>query len=212
MDSPANEAERDPVLLLVQAQRDLSQFLRDQGQDSHALVVEREIPKFLVLSAASYFEGQILDCIESMVAALGDERVTTIVRLKAIKRQYHTFFSWDDRKIGPFKTLFGDAVADELNRRCREDVFKASLDDFLRIGHERNKLVHGNFATQVLTGNVDEWIDRYRSAWGFVVGVREVLSPSTPAAAAPIAEAGVGESGPDSPQEPGASDVAPGSV
>lgn len=173
----------DPVRQLLEGQRAACSYLRQAGQLSFAIDIERELAKVFVLSAASYFEHRIVAAIENLTSRLGDERVTTLVRNKAIKRQYHTYFAWDDRRLGPFRTMFGDAVADTLKNRAGEDeAFRTAQEAFLEIGHQRNLIVHGNFATYSLPGTIDEWLETYDRAEGFVSFVEDSLSP-LPAAA-----------------------------
>lgn len=176
-DSAPESNPQDPVLRLVEEQKEATAFLRTQGQESYAIAVERELAKLFVLSAASFFESRIVELVLHMTESLGDVRVTTLVRLKAIKRQYHTYFDWDQRKLGPFKTMFGDAISDSLRTIRDNPEVDAGLDAFLEIGQARNMLVHGNFATQSLSGTVDEWIAKYKSALTFLDSVRTLLRP-----------------------------------
>ena len=116
-----------------------------------------------------------------MTESLGDARVTTLVRLKAIKRQYHTYFDWNSRKLGSFRTMFGDEVSDSLKKLQDQPDFNAALDAFMEIGQQRNALVHGNFATQSLSGTLDEWIAKYNAAGTFLDIVGTLLRPSAAA-------------------------------
>ena len=176
--SEKSPTEKDPILRLVAEHQDACEFLRESHQLSYAIALEREVSKALVLGAASYFEKRITTFIAAMTTHLGDTRVTALVRLKAIKRQYHTYFAWDKRKLGPFKTLFGDIVADALKKLTREHpTFKLDQDAFLEIGQLRNVLVHSNFATHTLDGTTEEWITKYKSASRFVDCVEALLAP-----------------------------------
>lgn len=177
-ESAPDLTRQDPVLRLVEGQKEACEFLRAQGQDSFAIAVERELAKLFVLSAASFFESRIVEHVTHMTESLQDPRVTTLVRLKAIKRQYHTYFDWDRRKLGPFKTMFGDEVTDELKKLTAQPEFEANLDAFLEIGQARNMLVHGNFATQSLSGTLEEWLVKYKRAHSFLESVATLLRPS----------------------------------
>lgn len=168
----------DPVIRLVEGQKEACAFLRGQGQESYAIAVERELAKLFVLSAASFFEARIVEHITHLTESLQDERVTTFVRIRAIKRQYHTYFDWGNRRLGPFQTMFGDKVFDDLKKLRGRPEFDAGQDAFLEIGQARNMLVHGNFASQSLSGTVDEWIEKYKSALAFLDFVGSLLSPA----------------------------------
>lgn len=171
--------EADPVLRLVEAQRAACEFLRSAEQISFATDVERELSKVFVLSAASYFESRITSAILTMAAGPGDPRVAMLVRTKAVKRQYHSYFDWDGEKIGPFRTMFGDDVADAFKREAKENSEYVTAEKaFMVIGHQRNLIVHGNFATYALPGDLDEWVARYRVATRFVDFIETLLRVS----------------------------------
>lgn len=170
------EATDDPVRKLLSGQQAACEYLRKAEQISFAVDVERELSKVLVLSAASYFEHRISTAIGAMADGPADPRLSTLVRLKAVKRQYHTYFDWDNEKLGAFRTMFGDAVADDLKSRASTDEkFKNGQQAFLKIGHERNLIVHENFATYTLADTLDVWLARYDQALVFVAAVEDLL-------------------------------------
>ena len=71
-------------------QKELIAFLQQQGQLSYSQRVEVSLSKTLVLSGASYFESRITNAISDYAARVSksDEALTSLVRTKAIERQY----------------------------------------------------------------------------------------------------------------------------
>ena len=65
--------------------------------------------KSLLLSVASFFEATITKAIHDYVDKKSRQtpEIVAFVDNKAIKRQYHTFFSWDGNNANQFFGLFG---------------------------------------------------------------------------------------------------------
>jgi hypothetical protein len=180
----------DPVRRLLDSQLAICAHLRATEQVSLAIDLERELAKILVLSAASYFESRIVSAVERLADGSGDHRIAAAMRIKVIKRQYHTYFDWDALKLGPFRSLFGDAVGDALQAKAEsDDASERAQRAFLIIGQQRNRLIHGNFATYELPHTLTEWMERYEWASTFVSLVEELLSPSADTPPAGPAEA-----------------------
>ena len=134
--------------------------------------------KVLVLSVASFFEQRITDAVARLAASTASKRIENLVRRKAISRQYHTYFNWDGSNANQFLSLFGSEFKDEVEAEIRQD---ASLEEgcksFLRLGRERNRLVHTNFASAPLDSTLEEIGDSYRKALDFVEYLSERIQP-----------------------------------
>ena len=65
--------------------------------------------------------------------------------------------------------MFGQNFKDEAAKWIAEDDrLRQSVRDFLEIGHERNRLVHGNFGAATLEKTTAEVYNLYESAKVFV--------------------------------------------
>ncbi|MGI0133656.1 MAG: HEPN domain-containing protein, partial [Candidatus Micrarchaeaceae archaeon] len=82
----------------------LCRYLAERNEISLLRTVDDAFRKTLVLSAASLFEHLISDAIHNYCAQKSgsDGCVLALVRIKALNRQYHTFFDWENRRAGPF--------------------------------------------------------------------------------------------------------------
>jgi hypothetical protein len=102
--------------------------------------------------------------------------VLALVRIKALKRQYFSYFDWDNKRPGPFFSLLGEDIGERLKAESKIDPLKSSVDAFMEIGFLRNCLVHQNFAGYVFEKTNEEVYALYRQASVFVTRVLEVLS------------------------------------
>ena len=93
-----------------------------------------------------------------------------------IKRQYHTFFSWDGNNANQFFGLFGE----DFKRRAREEIRSRSLDEaemaFMAVGRERNRLVHQNYVEAQINDTFEEIWSKYIKACDFVELIVQLLS------------------------------------
>lgn len=115
--------------------------------------------KALLLAAASYFEHRVCSCVLDFVRERsgGSFLVENFVRNKAIARQYHTWFKWEDSNANQFFGLFGSEFRRAMNDRVNQsDDLRASVKAFLEVGNERNRLVHQDYATFPLDKTLEE--------------------------------------------------------
>jgi RiboL-PSP-HEPN len=127
--------------------------------------------KVLLLASASYFEHQVCDCVLQFVRERsgGSTLVENFVRNKAIGRQYHTWFNWTDNNANQFFGLFGSEFRTEMIKRVKDsEGLRASVQAFLELGNERNKLIHQDYATFPLEKTLEEIFALYRRALVFV--------------------------------------------
>lgn len=143
------------------------------GENEPSLVIAAGdiFRKALVLAAASYFEYRVSECVLSFVReqSNGSGLVVAFVKNKAISRQYHTWFKWDEPNANQFFGLFGSEFKQLMIKRVGEsDEVRTSIRAFLEIGNERNKLIHQDFASFALEKTFDEIYALYRQATLFV--------------------------------------------
>ncbi len=156
---------------LFEDHKRLVQILEENGQVSLRVSIEATLQKVLVLSAASHFEVYIGQAILDFVATVSRKSncVTGLVKSKVIERQYHTYFDWDKRNANKFFSLFGTDFKRHMADMVREDEeLEAGIQAFLKIGRERNRMVHGDFGVYRLEETTEEIMELYRRASGFV--------------------------------------------
>jgi hypothetical protein len=138
----------------------LISFLKSQQEITMSNEAENNFIKNILLSAASYFEKEISEIVIEFAKTHSDndELVVSIIRAKAIKRQYHTYFDWEKaNNANSFFALFGDDFKNKMANRVKvEQTLDASIKAFLQLGQERNKLVHQNFAEIVIDKTAEE--------------------------------------------------------
>lgn len=141
--------------------------------------------KSLVLASASYFEHRVSTCVETFVheRASGATLVVAFVRNKAISRQYHTWFKWDENNANQFFGLFGSDFKQMMQERVKaSDELRTSIRSFLEIGNERNKMIHQDFASFPLEKTLEEIYSLYNQALYFVDSLPTHMRECVPAA------------------------------
>lgn len=144
------------------------------SEPSLAIAASDNFRKALVLAAASYFEHRVSSCVLEFVQerANGSSLVVAFVKNKAVSRQYHTWFKWDDSNANQFFGLFGSEFKQMMTDRVKaSDELRISIRAFLEVGNERNKLVHQDYASFALEKTLDEIYSLYRQALNFVEGL-----------------------------------------
>ncbi len=165
---------------LVSEAAELKEFLSKAGQISLLRFAGDNSRKALVLSAASLFEHRVTEALLSYTDRVShsDGCIVSMIRNKAIKRQYHTFFNWDSGSASTFYTLLGEALGGQLKKSCQKEPGKAQLSAFLELGQLRNCLVHQNFAEYAIEKSSDEICELCKEADGFVCMVEALLQPA----------------------------------
>jgi hypothetical protein len=153
-------------------------YLSERNELSLLRTVDDSFRKTLVLSAASLFEHQISDAIHSYCARRSgsDACVLALVRIKALNRQYFSYFDWENKKAGTFFRLLGEEIGEKLKAESKADPLKSSIEAFLELGFLRNCLVHQNFAGYPFEKTNEEVYALYQQASAFVDRVLHELS------------------------------------
>lgn len=140
------------------------QRLIDQNEISFATEYKNQFSKVVLLSCASYFESKITTMILDKLNTKTCELTYSFVSKKALKRQYHTLFSWESKNANAFFGLFGSAYSDFMKEKVASDVnVENGIKDFLELGGLRNKLVHENYATFSLQLTVEDIKRKFES-------------------------------------------------
>lgn len=123
---------------LFREQKELVAFLQQQGELSLSIDVEALLSKTLLLSVASFFESRITTAIADYAGRVSnaDEALTSLVRIKAIERQYHSYFQWREgnRSVIPFFGMFGSTLKDAARRDLKGEDLRRATDAFLELG------------------------------------------------------------------------------
>lgn len=156
--------------------RDSVSVLAAAGEFSLKIMLESNLRKTLLLSAASYFEYTLSREVEAFAneVASGNNLITSLIKSKAITRQYHNWFDWKSNNANQFFSLFGEDFKGHMRRRITEsDSLEIAIRDFMEIGRERNQLVHSDYGSFLINKTPEEIYALYLSANKFVdiVGV-----------------------------------------
>lgn len=158
---------------------ELVNYLKSQQQLSFYNEAENSFRKTILLSAASYFEKEITDTIVEFAKFHTNDNVLviSIIKQKAISRQYHTYFDWDQASnANKFFSLFGEEFKNMMIKKVKdEDRLNQSIKAFLEIGQERNKMVHQNFAEIVIDKTAEEIYKLYQDSLFFVRTIKQEL-------------------------------------
>ncbi|MEH2368343.1 HEPN domain-containing protein [Nostoc sp.] len=156
---------------IYQDNLDLLKFLEDKNEPSFMVQFNTVFTKTLLLSAASYFEHEICRMVQTFIEykTKNDECIVSIVKQKAIERQYHTYFDWEGRNANKFFSLFGKTFKENRLKDVKEDTnLDSAIKSFLELGNERNKLVHQNFADCTIEKTAEEVYKLYQQATLFI--------------------------------------------
>jgi hypothetical protein len=152
----------------------LSSYFEDKGEVSFKIAVETHLKKAILLAAASYFETLITEILItfSTEASNSNEVLVSFLKNKAIKLQYHKLFDWDKDKSNGANTFFstmGESFRDYMKANVKASKkLEKSLDAFISLGNERNRLVRLNFGTYTVLKTIDEIYNLYNDASYFV--------------------------------------------
>ena len=151
----------------IEHYNDLINYLEKPETLSCFIDLSDNYRKILLLSCASFYESQITELIKDFVRrnSSTDTRIFEFTNNRAISRQYHKFFSWNEHNINNFLGMFGSEFKDKIAREIRNnDDLQKYVRAFLEIGRERNKMVHENFLEYKLDKTFQEIINLHNDA------------------------------------------------
>ena len=160
----------------IKSYAELKNTFLENSEISFKSFVEPHLTKTFLLSCASFYESQIQDIIKNfMKNNTSDKRLISFATNKGIKRQYHTYFVWEDSNGNPpnninnFLGLFGEEFKDKLSKEIKDDEdLRKGMRAFLIIGNMRNKMVHDNFLGYSLPNTFEEILDYSNNANSFL--------------------------------------------
>lgn len=172
--------DAQPINNLISEYRELYGFLNKNHQIALAISISNHYKKILLLSCASlyekYFTEKLMEIIKNKT---NHESLSTLFYNKSIKQQYFKFFDWkEDRgNIKSFLSLFGNEVQKQIQTEidaCSE--LQEGMNAFLKIGYNRNLLVHENFIVYNLEKTFDEIENLHNKAVKFLVFLMDAIS------------------------------------
>ena len=158
--------------------KELSDFLMENQEISLKSDADRRFAKVLVLACASYFEERIISALSSYSNALlnGDEKISSLLKMKAFERQYHSLFDWKENNANRFFSHFGEGIKKQHKEDVsQDDEIKDSEKMFMNLGRMRNVLVHSNFAVAPIDETHEEIYAMFKGAMRFVDYVEEIF-------------------------------------
>lgn len=155
------------------------------SNDPSSLVDYEDIfRKHLIVSAASYFEKEILGILETWCCQVchNDEMIVTLVRKKALERQYFRYFDWNipaEKAVKNFFKFFGPRFADSAGAELTPpSELSEACKDFCQISHLRDTMVHNNYAAYSIELDSEQIYTKYKSAIRLIHYLRERFLPS----------------------------------
>jgi hypothetical protein len=154
--------------------KDAVDVLSAAREVSLQIMLDSNLRKTLLLSAASYFEYTLSRevAIFTQEVTGGNGLIEALVKTKAISRQYHSWFDWDKPNANKFFSMFGQAFKDHMTARLTEDEALAEgVRAFMELGRDRNILVHSDYASHLINKTPEEIYALYKQASLFVTAV-----------------------------------------
>ena len=162
-----SDSSTDIIEQLVEEHKTLMALIPLQEVSVRA-TADASFAKTLMVSAASYFETRVTDSVLDVFSETTNKAqpLVEFVRNKAVERRYHDWFDWTKRNANRFIEAFGNDFKEYMDVWIK--MHQEAIRAFMEIGSFRNQLVHKNFASIPLDKTVDEIIDMYQKALGFV--------------------------------------------
>lgn len=155
---------------------ELKKVLESAKEVSLLQTVKSSLSKSLALAVGSYFENEVTLLIEQFAnkKSHGCAELVSLVKIKALTRQYHTLFDWEKTNANKFFSLFGE----DFKKRAEEDIknsneLKDSIKSFLELGELRNKVVHQNYASFTTDKTSEEIFSSFEKALFFVEYIKK---------------------------------------
>ena len=155
---------------LIHRQEEILAFLKESGELSLALEFESNLKKLLVMACGSYFESEVISWLEQYSSENAEPRLCSLIRNKALKRQYFTMFDFEaGTNANRFWGLFGADFKESVSREISQDqTHERAIRDFLKLGLERNLLAHANLAAATVDLTLEEVKQMYMRASMFI--------------------------------------------
>ena len=156
--------------ILYKEASQIARILAAQNETSLEVAAMEKYRKVLLLSCASWFEHRLSEAVKllSEIQSNGHAGIKCIIRVKAVDRQFHTWFGWKELSAGPFYKLFGECGEFLKAYVQKKSELKEGEKSFMLLGQLRNELVHQNFAVFPLELTADEVYSHYIKAEKYI--------------------------------------------
>lgn len=151
--------------------RVLIKYLEENNEISLKNEADNNFKKVLILTIASYFETKIIEILLSFISkkSNNDEIIVSLIKNKALNRQYHTFFDWNGSNANQFFSLLGEDFKKEATWDVKNDsIIGEGIKAFIEAGRLRNELVHRNFGIYTIDKTANEVLELYNKALSFI--------------------------------------------
>ena len=167
---------------LFKKNKETIDYLDEKKELTFFVQAKDNFSKILVLSIGSYFEFTISDMIlEFAKNKSSNDLICHFIKNKAVSRQYHTYFDWNQRSekknANRFYSLFGQDFKTKCEQKVNADKdLEKSVAAFIELGVERNKLIHTNLAASAIDKTLEEYYELYKQASKFLHFVKSQLN------------------------------------
>lgn len=173
--------EGDAVETLYAQLDQLKTHLQSVNEFSFVSLIEDLQRKAVLLAAASNHEKRVTGLITDFAAKVSADNLALVafVSDQALHRKYHTLFAWDRANCNGFYRLFGADFLEAMVAAVKADpALDKGAKAFLEIGNNRNRLVHGDYASFGMEKTAAEIIALYRDAETFLDRLRQQFTAS----------------------------------
>lgn len=166
---PDKDSGRTAIVAMFKEYESNYDLLLTSSHISIANDYKSQYSKVMLLSTASYFENKVIQIMLNILNPQTCLITRGFMEKKALKRQYHTLFNWDQTNANQFFSLFGPEFKSFMGDKLESNLdLSKSISDFMTLGTMRNKLVHGNYATFQLTLTAEDIFNKFENAVKFV--------------------------------------------
>ena len=144
--------------------------------------VEDTFSKSLLIMAASRFEKTVTDQLLEFAISSSTSSgslIANFISNKALQRQYHSLFDWTSNNANHFYKFFGDDFNNFMKGKVRSDAsLEDSIHSFMKIGSDRNRLVHGDYLSFTMEMTADQIVTEFDSGMIFAGNIKAFLEES----------------------------------
>lgn len=133
---------KEEVYDLLTALEETEVIIQSQGEISLLQRLRQSNVRTALVASGSCFEQELISGIEQLSRNRCTRAFSSLIVSKALKRQYHTLFEWEGKRLGFFKGLFGAQVKERFDAMAKDDEWSSQMRAFLTVGHSRNIASH----------------------------------------------------------------------
>lgn len=153
---------------------EISSILESNGEISLSVDYNSIFTKTLIMTISTAFEEKIRILIHSFLNTSQNIMLEEFINIKALKRQYHALFEWEERNANKFFSLFGSEFKKFMVSKVKSNPeLDMSIIAFLELGNERNKLAHLNYYLTPIDLTPEEVLEKYNKANSFINSLNE---------------------------------------